>query len=700
MYNPTGSPHPITGQARLMAATLCPMDASLLAPDGLRVRRGRDVIKQPEISVVILVMNDTARLEECLARLAEHLPVTRRVELLVLANGTPPAALTVLQQREDIVLIRSRVNHGFGGGCNWAARFARGDRLVFLNDDTQISPGWLEGLSAAMDSSPEVGVVGSRVLLSDGRLQEAGSIIWRDGTTRGIGRGADPTAPEYLFRRTVDYVSFCSAMVRRDAWEAVGGFDERYFPAYYEDADLCLRLRQMGLRTVYAPRSVVHHAESASTALRFRHFLSDRNRHLFATKWAGTLPDHEPAPCVANQQRSIQQALRRSGGQRPALLMIDDCEPDQGLGAGCGRMHDAVVELEKDFDITFIASYLTVDRGQHWLTRRREFTRAWLSDMGIHLRIGDMNYLARGEVQFDAVLLSRPTNFAAFADVLAKQLPRTPLIYDTESLWHRRLLRQAVLARGETARRLRTEAVHFKEVEERAMRSAAMVVCLTEDEAAIARKVRKDSNVAIVPVHMVGARVTTENFADRLPEMLFAASWLAGRDSPNISALRWMVAEVMPLILDAVPWARLLVTGANPPAEVLALESPSVTAMGFVNDLRDLYSRVRVVVCPMLAGAGVKLKVVEALQNGVPTVSTSVGAEGIDTFGLEFLDVADSAEQFAERCITLLRDAHSWSRTRSQIASYLRVRSSPDRSEEAVSWSRVVRAALERCDRD
>jgi GT2 family glycosyltransferase len=671
------------------------MDAVPLAPDGLRSRRGRDVVEGADVSIVILVMNDTSRLERCLDSLRDNLATSGRAEVLVLANGTPPAALAVLQEREDIMLIRSQVNHGFGGGCNWAARFARGRLLLFLNDDAEVTSGWLEALTAAVDSSPDIAVVGSRILLADGSLQEAGSVIWRDGTTYGIGRGGDPDASQYLVRRTVDYVSFCSAMVRRDAWEAVGGFDERYFPAYYEDADLSMALRERGWRTVYEPRSVVHHAESASTVLRFRHFISQRNRELFMTKWSAAMERHEPAPVRAAREQAVLRSLRRAGGGRPTLLMIDDCEPDPGLGAGFGRMHDAVAELSGAFDITFVASYLTVDVHEQWHARRRRSTRLWLGDMGVELCVGDAERAIRAGAPFDAVLLSRPTNYAAFGPLLERYLPGTPLVYDTESLWHRRLFRQAALATGDTARRLHADAVHYQEVEESATRSAAAVICLTEEEAAVVRDLRKDARVAIVPANLVGAAATAENFGDRAPYMLFAASWLAGRDSPNLAAMRWMAVEVMPRILDAAPWSRLLVTGAGPPPEVTSLEGPSVTTVGFVSDLQDLYSRVRVVVCPMLAGAGVKLKVVEALQSGVPTVSTTIGAEGIDTYGLDPLAVTDDADQFAAHCIALITDPAAWSEARSRVVAYSEARSAHNHSARAASWRAVVRGAIE-----
>jgi GT2 family glycosyltransferase len=266
-----------------------------------RVRRGSAVPDSPAVSIIVLVTARVDRLVQCLASISAHADADPVAEILVLANGTSPANLVPLDDREDIVLIRSAVNHGFGAGCNWAARFARGSRLVFINDDAVATAGWLAALSGAMDDDPRTGVVGSRVLLTDGRLQEAGNVVWRDGSTSHLGRGLRADEPDLLARRDVDYVSFCSAMVRREAWDQVGGFDERFFPAYYEDVDLCLSLRELGWRVVCEPASVVVHEEGASTPVRLRQFLSRRNQRRFVVKWGAALASlpEPPSPLTA-----------------------------------------------------------------------------------------------------------------------------------------------------------------------------------------------------------------------------------------------------------------------------------------------------------------------------------------------------------------------------------------------------------------
>ena len=293
------------------------------------------------MSIIVLVTERTDRVQRCLDSIAATAGDGPVAERIVLANGTPPPALASLVSREDIVLVRSAVNHGFGGGCNWAVRFASGDRLVFVNDDATVTPGWLAALDRAMNDDRRIAVVGSRVLLADGRVQEAGDVIWRDGSTSHIGRGLPADEAALLTRRDVDYVSFCSAMVRREAWEEVGGFDERYFPAYYEDADLCMTARAKGWRVVCEPASVVVHDEGGSTPVPLRHFLSHRNQQVFVDKWKGTLAQFDERPARASTGAVMTSALR-------GTPTIDERKPAAAPHARRRpkRQRDAVDEVE------------------------------------------------------------------------------------------------------------------------------------------------------------------------------------------------------------------------------------------------------------------------------------------------------------------------------------------------------------------
>jgi GT2 family glycosyltransferase len=273
--------------------------------------RGPDVPQEPHASIVILVQDRMHLLLRCLDSLARLEPVPRP-EVVVVANGTEASLLRSLRNRDELVLVPSAVNLGFAAGCNWGARFARGRYLVLLNDDTEVKPGWLRSLVSVAESDARIGAVGSRLLNLDGSLQEAGSLLWRDAGTYQIVDRYPAEAARGMAVRDVDYCSACGLLVKREAWDVVGGFDEAYFPAYHEDVDLSLSLRAHGYRTVYAPDARVVHHRGSSTADEIAAFAAARNGRYLLAKWAPVLSDYELPPLPGKVESAVTAGLRRS----------------------------------------------------------------------------------------------------------------------------------------------------------------------------------------------------------------------------------------------------------------------------------------------------------------------------------------------------------------------------------------------------
>jgi len=260
------------------------------------------------VSVCVLVLADVGHIGACLdsLRAATVLPM----ETVVVANGTPKGMLADLAARDDIVLVPSPANLGFAGGNDLAAQCSRGRHLVFVNDDSVLAPEAIDHLVARAESDPAVGAVGCRILSTDGSLQEAGAVLWRDGTAALVGRGEPGAAGRYLEPRDVDFCSANGFLVERAAWDAVGGFDPRYNPAYYEDVDLCLALREHGYRVVYEPSAQLTHVESSSTTSPYKTFLLDRHRRLLVGRWSTVLSGLEPPP-LAERAAAIARSVAR-----------------------------------------------------------------------------------------------------------------------------------------------------------------------------------------------------------------------------------------------------------------------------------------------------------------------------------------------------------------------------------------------------
>jgi GT2 family glycosyltransferase len=258
------------------------------APDVIRFPE----VARPDVTVVMLTYNRWDLTKEALRLLAE---VTEaRYEVVIVDNASTDGTLDELDRVEGARILRNPRNLGFGPANNQGAAMATGRYLLLLNSDAWVRPGWLEPLINLADADPGVAAVAPKLLYPNGRLQEAGSIVWRDGRVRQYGDGDLPSRPEYNFRRTVDYASAACLLVRRSAFTSVGGFDPRFAPVYYEDVDLCLSLAAEGGRVVYQPRSVVEHVRGASSSGAVQGTRVERNRRLLRARWRAVLDRRPP----------------------------------------------------------------------------------------------------------------------------------------------------------------------------------------------------------------------------------------------------------------------------------------------------------------------------------------------------------------------------------------------------------------------
>ena len=612
---------------------------------------------RPRVSVLILAWRQRDHLLSCLRALHERVGGGVPFEVVILFNAASDDVEDAVRSTvEGATLIKSEANLGFSGGCNLAATRARGEYLVLLNDDALVEAGWLEWLVATADAHPAAGAVCSCVLFPDGRIQEAGSVIWNDGSTMPVGRGSRGDSVTWQYVRPVDYGSACSLLVRRSTWDAAGGMDDGYHPAYYEDVDLCLRIHALGQRILFEPRSRVRHHESASSDTSFKHFLFGRNQRRLADKWSAELKFREPPGAVSTGE--LARAMWRTRMCPRRILLIDDRVPDAALGSGYGRMGDAAIELSGNGYAVSIFPVLGATPPSDRLI-----------SAGVAIIDEDLTaHLAHPSVSYDAVIVSRPHNYCRAADTVRRHQPQAVLVYDCEALFARRMTRQAQLTQDESERQaLEKAAEEMRVVEERIARETDLLVTVSRDEADILERVSGHCPIHSILPAEPQVSFTPRGFDERR-DAGYVAGWLAGPTSPNAHGLRWFVNDVIPRIAVSCPWFRLRVTGGKVPREVRSLGGPNVIFEGEVADLARFYGSLRVAVAPILFGAGVKLKTVQALQYGVPIVATSIGAEGIETAGLPAIDTADDPDIFASRVIDLMTNRAAWELRRTAIA--------------------------------
>jgi GT2 family glycosyltransferase/glycosyltransferase involved in cell wall biosynthesis len=616
------------------------------------------------VSIVVLTYNRAAYTYRCLESILRHSDVA--YELIIVDNASQDDTSRLLERLENAIILRNPVNAGFGGGCNQGARIARGRYLLLLNNDAALNAGGLRALVDTATRFSDCGAVGCKIVTLDGRLQEAGSIIWDDGTTQGYGRHGDPSAPEFSYLREVDYCSAACLLVRADVWERAGGFDPRYHPAYFEDADLCMSIRGLGLRVLYQPAAVLLHQEYTSSSPREARALMVRNRALFAEKWS-----HKLAARPLAATRDVLRARDRA--PYPALLVIDDRVDSPDYGSGMGRTWAALEMLaEMPYRVTYVPLYDATPR-EPWLTE--------LQQMGIEVITGSLKLkkFARERAgYYEIVIVSRPHNMHPAAAILRGRFPDAPLIYDAEALYFvREELRAAALG-------AKPNPVAYQEqraLETTLLRVADLVIAVSEHE--------RDMILSLVPElagrvfvwgHPTPVRPTPSPFDDRAG-LLFVGSFPFS-DSPNEHAVRWFLDNVFPAVVRQLACTFRIVGRA--PEGLQRRASASIEFAGFVPDLEPEYDSHRIFVVPNQFSAGIPLKLIEAMSRGIPAVVSELTARQLGLIDGEAVLIGRTPEEFAHKIASLHGDPALWQRVRDGALRYVTERCDPEKLKAAL----------------
>jgi GT2 family glycosyltransferase len=597
----------------------------------------------PVVSVVLVLHNRAELTLRCLLSLRG---AATPVEVVIVDNASSDATPALLERLDGARVTRNAANLGFLRGANQAAGLARGELLLFLNNDCELLPGSLDAAVDRFRRGDEPGAVVGKLVGLDGRLQEAGSIVWRDGTCTGYGRGDAPLAPAYMFERDVDYGSGALLLTPRGLFLAAGGFDDAYAPAYYEDADYALRLWAAGRRVVYEPRVVaLHHQFASAPSIAEALEQQAARRPTFEARRRVELGG-QPAPDPAN----VLGARSRTRGLR--VLFVDDRVPHASLGQGYPRALEVLASLARlGHEVTH---YPLLYPNESWESVYASVPRDVEVMRGYGLPAFEAFQRERAS-HYDVVIVSRGSTLRALRDTLGDAAPfgNVPWIYDAEALdarrdFGRRELAGEGLDAAEAARRIAGEVA--------LARGARAVTCVTETEAVAFREA--GHRVGILG-HAVLPAPGSASFEER--EGLLFVGAVTDDASPNADALVWFVTEVMPRIesLQGRP-ASLTIAGLNGSARVAALLGPNVRHVGALASLAPLYDRARTFVAPLRFGAGLPLKACDAAAHGVPMVASGWVGDQLGWSDRNELRVAPDADGFAQACVDLDADAPLW----------------------------------------
>ena len=592
----------------------------------------------PVASIVIPVHDGAEITERCLKALLgsiDDLPY----EVIVVDDCADAATKALLASVGGLRVVINETNLNFLHSVNRGAAEARGRHIVLLNNDTEPQPGWLRALVDRADSRDDIGVVAAKLIYPDGSLQEAGGIVWRDGTAWNFGRGESSDASEYNYVRSIDYGSAAALLVRKTVWDSLGGFDERFAPGYWEDTDLCFAARAAGSDVVYEPAAVVVHHEGQSmgtdTATGGKHN-QVLNQPKFIEKWKAVLAAHPDRP---HPNRAYLASNWRCS---PTVLIVDHQIPEPDKDSGSLRMFTIIENLvEMGYRVVFAP-----DNGG--LT---EPYASALTGMGVQIVTSSFpQHVSALAPDLQLVILSRPYVASRYLHQIREHAPRATVAYDTVDLHFVREEGRAREAGRDGA--LLVDAFRHLEL---AMAAASDVTIVVSDDEGKKIQDLSGATTHVVPnANAVWADVSG-------PEVRSGVIFIAGfTHHPNIDAAIELATVVMPIVWQSLPGLPLTIVGSNAPQSVRELAAADIDIAGWVQDVDPLLAEARVMAAPLRFGAGVKGKVTQALAAGLPVVTTPLGAEGLDAVDGKEILIADSPAEIAERIVELQRSDELW----------------------------------------
>jgi GT2 family glycosyltransferase/glycosyltransferase involved in cell wall biosynthesis len=624
--------------------------ATFLLPILARQPLDFEIKTAPELSVIMVLHNQFALTLMALTSLRDTFPGS--IELLIVDSGSTDETIHLSQYVRGSTIIRFDSNVGFVRACSGAVGFVSSEYVLFLNNDIELAHGAVHAALRRAASDPKIGAVGAKIIRSDGCLQEAGGIIWRDGWTTGYLRDEYPLAPEANFVRDVEFCSLAFLLARTDVIREVGSFDLDYAPAYFEDTDLCLRIKRTGRRIVYDPQVVVHHLEYGSSQ-------NEQANAQMAQSHATFLAKHRDDLQTNYCRAAGADLLARSTNEvKGRVLFIEEQLPLRRLGSGYVRSNTLITTLAAlGYAVTV---YPMTPSSFDPAAIYADFPDTVEVMHNVSLpQFGD--FLADRRGYYQTIWVCRTHNLSRIKDHLETYGAGLRVVLDTEAISAIRDWSRSIATSADEPIDLWRNAE--REIEE--ANRCSFLVAVSDAEAEMLRVLGHARVVTLG--HLVRAHPTQRRFEDR-SGMLFVGA-IHSADSPNYDSLCWFIEEVLPHIEDQLGWeTRLTIAGFSAPGIGLMRfrDHPRVTLRGAIANLEPLYEAHRIFIAPTRFAAGIPYKLHEAASYGVPIVATELlrsqlgWVNGMDLLSAE----VSNPQEFARLCIRLYSSEELWTSLR------------------------------------
>ncbi len=597
----------------------------------------------PDISIIIPVYNKSLYTFTCLKSIYKN-SKENVYEVIVVDDASSDDTSQMLSNIKGITVIHNPTNKGFIYASNTGINVAKGRYIVLLNNDTIVTQGWLNALKETFAHFPEAGLVGAKLIYPDGRLQEAGGVVWQDASAWNYGRYDDPDKPEYSYCRVVDYCSGACLMIKRQDLINLGLLDDYYTPAYYEDTDLAFRVRKSGKKVYYQPSATVIHFEGVSSGTDISQGTKQYqvvNRKKFYNRWQDTLKTH--------RMNGDMPQLEKERDINKRVLVIDALVLMPDDNSGSLRMFNLLQVFQNlGYKVSFIAANETKYNKNYTLKMQTIgiecFYHPYLESIPAHLK-------THGDI-YDVILLSRVHIAEKYIDVARKYCTNAVILFDTVDLHFLREQRQAEITQD---KRLLATAKMRKQQELTTARKADKTLLVSPVEIELFKQEAPDVPVALLSnIHQ--NQETVFGYQER-EDILFIGGF---EHLPNVDAMEFFINEIFPILHSLKPEIKLLIIGSHLPEKIAAYASSHIIIKGFVSDIKPFFDRIRLSIAPLRYGAGVKGKINTSMTYGVPVVATSIAAEGMKLVHDKDILIADTPEDFARQIVRAYDDEQLW----------------------------------------
>jgi len=618
---------------------------------------------KPIVSIIIAVYNNLVYTLQCLESIKlckENVPF----EVIVIDDySTDELTEKIIPKIKGLRYYRTKRNGGFVKSINIGAKNAKGKYIYLLNNDTRVTDNYLTYLIEIFKKFDNVGVVGSKLIYPDGKLQEAGGHIYTNGKGFNYGKFQDPNDYRFNYVREVDYISGTAILIKKDIWYKLGGFDENFSPGYYEDTDFQFRVRQAGYKIIYQPRSTIIHYEGIT----FENVSKDKgknkylelNRKKFVKKHYKYLQENNFTEDYSQMDYQIFPKNKKH------VFVFEDHLPTYDQDSGSLRFSNIVKILQSKYQVTLIphGSYFHSDKEYkkyyHYYAQQGIRVAA---NLGQKREINIEQLLMDNKFEVRAVVLFRPEIAIKYINVVRKYLKKTKIIYDPVDLTHLRLeteinyLKASSSSDFDRLDRLNQLAHRHKIVDRYLTNKTDEVWAITQEEKQyiIAKFNVAENKIKLIP-NILDIK-PTKNPYEKRKDMLFIGGFA---HPPNVEAIRFYQEKIVPELEKRNININLIVVGSK--TEVLKnLPHRKMKIVGYVDNPYSYFNSCLFAFYPLMTGAGMKGKVTQALGYGLPIITSTIGAQGNGDDGRKIMLIANTPAEFVEKISFIMNNRNAW----------------------------------------